>query len=244
MILFPAIDLKDGQCVRLELGDMDKATVFNDDPAEQARHFSAQGFEWLHIVDLNGAFAGHPVNADAVGQILAATGLPVQLGGGIRDLATIELWLSSGVRRVILGTAAVRNPDRVRQACKAFPGQIAVGIDAKGGKVAIEGWAETAELTAAELAAKFEDAGVAAIIHTDVDRDGVFKGINVEATLTLADATSIPVIASGGLASMDDIDRLLEPDCAMLEGVISGRALYDGRVDAIDALARIRRARG
>ncbi|MGI9463023.1 MAG: 1-(5-phosphoribosyl)-5-[(5-phosphoribosylamino)methylideneamino]imidazole-4-carboxamide isomerase [Aestuariivirgaceae bacterium] len=244
MILFPAIDLKDGQCVRLELGDMERATVFNDDPAEQARRFAAQGFEWLHLVDLNGAFEGQPVNADPVSRILAAVDIPVQLGGGIRDLATIDMWLSRGVSRVILGTVAVRDPGLVRQACKAYPGQIVVGIDARGGKVAIEGWAETSELSAVELAAKFEDAGAAAIIYTDIDRDGVFKGINVEATLALAEASSIPVIASGGLASIDDVARLLEPDCDILEGVISGRALYDGRLDATEALAMIKAARG
>ena len=239
MILFPAIDLKDGECVRLELGDMDRATVFNDDPAAQARQFADQGFEWLHLVDLNGAFAGEPVNADAVSAILAATSLPAQLGGGIRDMATIETWLDRGIARVILGTIAVRDPGLVREACRAFPGQVAVGIDAKAGKVAVEGWAETSELTAIELAAKFEDAGAAAIIYTDIDRDGVLKGINVASTLELANATSIPVIASGGLASIDDIARLLEPDCAILQGVISGRALYDGRLDAAEALAMI-----
>lgn len=243
MILFPAIDLKDGQCVRLELGDMDRATVFNDDPGSQARGFADQGFEWLHLVDLNGAFEGQPVNADAVTDILDAVEMPAQLGGGIRDIATIEMWLGRGISRVILGTVAVRDPDLVRQACKAFPGQIVVGIDAKGGKVAIEGWAEASELTVIELAAKFEDAGAAAIIYTDVDRDGILKGINVEATLALANSTSIPVIASGGLASIDDISRLLEPDCAILEGVISGRALYDGRLDAAEALTMIAAAR-
>ena len=242
MILFPAIDLKDGQCVRLELGDMDRATVFNDDPGAQAKSFADQGFEWLHLVDLNGAFEGRPVNGDAVSDILDATDLPAQLGGGIRDLQTIEMWLTRGVRRVILGTIAVRDPALVREACKQFPGQVAVGIDAKGGKVAIEGWAETSELTAIELAAMFADAGVTAIIYTDVDRDGVFKGINVESTLELANSTPIPVIASGGLASMTDINRLLEPDCRLLEGVISGRALYDGRLDAAEALAAIRSA--
>ncbi|NNE22706.1 MAG: 1-(5-phosphoribosyl)-5-[(5-phosphoribosylamino)methylideneamino]imidazole-4-carboxamide isomerase [Rhizobiales bacterium] len=243
MILFPAIDLKDGQCVRLELGDMDRATVFNDDPGAQARDFADVGFEWLHLVDLNGAFEGQPVNADAVTRILDAVDMPAQLGGGIRDMATIEMWLGRGIARVILGTVAVRDPDLVRHACKAFPGQIVVGIDAKGGKVAIEGWAEASELTAIELAAKFEDAGAAAIIYTDVDRDGILKGINVSATLALANSTSIPVIASGGLASIDDISRLLKPDCAILEGVISGRALYDGRLDAAEALAMIAAAR-
>lgn len=240
MILFPAIDLKDGQCVRLELGDMNRATVFNDDPGAQARDFADQGFDWLHLVDLNGAFEGQPVNADAVTQILENIDIPAQLGGGIRDMPTIEMWLARGIRRVILGTIAVRDPDLVRQACKAFPGQVAVGIDAKGGKVAIEGWAQASELGVIELAGAFQDAGAAAIIYTDVDRDGILKGINVEATLELANATSIPVIASGGLASIDDISRLLQPDCAILEGVISGRALYDGRLDAADALAMIK----
>ena len=196
----------------------------------------------MHLVDLNGAFEGHPVNADAVSRILDAVDIPAQLGGGIRDMATIEMWLARGVRRVILGTIAVRDPGLVREACAAFPGRIAVGIDAKGGKVAIEGWAETSELTAIDLAAKFADAGAAAIIYTDVDRDGVFKGINVDATLALARSTPIPVIASGGLASIDDIRRLLAPECDILEGVISGRALYDGRLDAAEALALIRHA--
>ncbi len=243
MILFPAIDLKDGQCVRLELGDMNRTTVFNDDPAAQARAFEEAGFEWLHLVDLNGAFAGKPVNSDAVEAILEAVSIPAQLGGGIRDMATIEHWLEKGIRRVILGTVAVRNPDLVREACRAFPGRVAVGIDAKGGKVAVEGWAETSELTAIELAKRFEDAGVAAIIYTDIDRDGVLKGLNIPATLELARVVSIPVIASGGLASIDDIKRLLEPDCAILEGAISGRALYDGRLDWKEALALIHAAR-
>ena len=242
MILFPAIDLKDGQCVRLKLGDMAQATVFNDDPAAQARSFEAQGFSWLHLVDLDGAFAGKPVNAKAVAAILAAVAIPVQLGGGIRDMKQIEAWLARGINRVILGTAALRNPALVRSACASFPGRIAVGIDAKGGKVAVEGWAETAEMTAIELARRFEDAGVAAIIFTDVDRDGVLAGLNIEATLSLARATSIPVIASGGLASLVDIRRLLAPDCAILEGAISGRALYDGRLDAAEALKLIAEA--
>ncbi|MEL7049367.1 MAG: 1-(5-phosphoribosyl)-5-[(5-phosphoribosylamino)methylideneamino]imidazole-4-carboxamide isomerase, partial [Pseudomonadota bacterium] len=227
MILFPAIDLKDGQCVRLKLGDMDAATVFNDDPAAQASKFEAQGFEWLHIVDLNGAFEGRPVNGSAVEAILSAISMPVQLGGGIRDLATIEAWLGKGVRRVILGTVAVRDPDLVREACAKFPGRVAVGIDARGGKVAVEGWAEASTLGVIELAARFEDAGAAAIIYTDIDRDGVLKGLNLPATAELAKSTSIPVIASGGLASIDDVKALMQPEYAMLEGAISGRALYD-----------------
>lgn len=242
MILFPAIDLKDGQCVRLKLGDMAQATVFNDDPAAQAKSFEAQGFEWLHLVDLNGAFAGKPVNGAAVDAILAAVTLPVQLGGGIRTMAQIEAWLAKGIRRVILGTVALRDPALVKEACRAFPGRIAVGIDAKGGHVAVEGWAETSDLTAIALAQRFADAGVSAIIFTDIDRDGVLKGLNIESTLELARAVPIPVIASGGLASMADIDRLLQPDCRILEGAISGRALYDGRIDVADALRRIREA--
>lgn len=237
MILFPAIDLKDGVCVRLALGDMAAATVFNDNPAAQAKAFEAHGFQYLHIVDLNGAFAGKPVNAGAVEAILASIKMPCQLGGGIRDLATIERWLSAGVRRVILGTAAVRDPDLVHTACRNFPGRIAVGIDAKGGKVAVAGWAEHSELAAAELALRFEDAGVAAIIFTDIDRDGVLAGLNLEATLALAHFVRIPVIASGGLASMDDVRALASPRCAVLEGAISGRALYDGRIDPAEALA-------
>lgn len=239
VILFPAIDLKDGQCVRLKLGEMDDATVFNDDPAAQAREFEEQGFEWLHIVDLNGAFAGQPVNASAVEAIIAAINIPAQLGGGIRDLATIEMWLTKGVSRVILGTVAVRDPDLVREACRQFPGRIVVGIDAKGGKVAVEGWAETSELTVIDLARQFEDAGVAAIIYTDIDRDGVLKGLNLASTAQLSEATSIPVIASGGLASIEDIRALLKPDCAKIAGAISGRALYDGRLDPAEALALI-----
>lgn len=242
MILFPAIDLKDGQCVRLKLGDMAQATVFSDDPAAQARSFQEQGFEWLHLVDLNGAFEGRPVNAAAVDAIVAAVTLPVQLGGGIRSLAQIEAWLAKGIRRVILGTVALRDPDLVRQACRLFPGQIAVGIDAKGGRVAVEGWAETSDLTATDLANRFADAGVSAIIFTDIDRDGVLKGLNIDSTLALAQSVPIPVIASGGLASMDDIHRLLQPDCGILEGAISGRALYDGRIDVPEALRLIREA--
>ena len=239
MILFPAIDLKDGQCVRLKLGDMEAATVFNDDPAAQARTFQEQGFPYLHLVDLNGAFAGAPVNGDAVDAILDAVTIPVQLGGGIRDMGTIEEWLDSGIARVILGTVAVRDPDLVRRACVEYPGRIAVGIDAKGGKVAVEGWAETSELTAEEMAKRFEDAGVAAIIYTDIERDGILKGLNLEATAKLARSTRIPVIASGGLASIDDVKALLRPEYAMLEGAITGRALYDGRIDPKEALALI-----
>jgi phosphoribosylformimino-5-aminoimidazole carboxamide ribotide isomerase len=239
MILFPAIDLKDGRCVRLVRGDMAQATVFNDDPAAQGRAFEAQGFAWLHVVDLNGAFAGKPVNAAAVEAILAAVAIPVQLGGGIRDLATIALWLGKGVRRVILGTVAVRDPALVREACRQFPGRVAVGIDAKGGRVAVEGWAEVSELTTIELARRFEDAGVAAIIYTDIERDGALQGLNLPATAELARATRIPVIASGGLAGLADVEALLRPEHAMLEGAIAGRALYDGRLDATAALALI-----
>lgn len=239
MILFPAIDLKDGQCVRLKLGDMAQATVFNDNPAAQAKSFEAQGFEWLHLVDLNGAFEGRPVNGKTVEAVLNAISIPVQLGGGIRDLATIEHWLSRGVRRVILGTIALRNPKIVSEACKEFPGQIVVGIDARAGHVAVEGWGESSSLTALELAQCFEDVGVSAIIFTDIDRDGILKGINFEKTLELANAVNIPVIASGGLASIKDVQRLLEPDCAILEGAISGRAIYDGRLDVAEALALI-----
>lgn len=237
MILFPAIDLKDGQCVRLKLGDMATATVYNEDPAAQARAFEDQGFEWLHVVDLNGAFKGASVNSAAVGAILKATKNPVQLGGGIRTMAQIEDWLDRGLARVILGTVAVRDPDLVNEACRLFPGNIAVGIDAKGGKVAVEGWAEASTLGVIELAKKFEGAGVAAIIYTDIDRDGVLTGINWESTIDLANAVSIPVIASGGLASLADIVRMTMPDAQKLEGAISGRALYDGRIDPEEALA-------
>lgn len=242
MILFPAIDLKDGQCVRLKLGDMAQATVFNDDPADQAKSFEDQGFEYLHVVDLNGAFAGESVNGAAVEAILEAVDFPVQLGGGIRTLGHIEGWLDKGLARVILGTVAVRDPALVKEAAKTWPGQVAVGIDARKGMVAVEGWAETSELSVTELAKRFEGAGVAAIIYTDIDRDGVLAGINWDATLELARATSIPVIASGGLASMDDIERMTRPDYQVLEGAISGRALYDGRIDSREALAKLRAA--
>ncbi|WP_131855407.1 1-(5-phosphoribosyl)-5-[(5-phosphoribosylamino)methylideneamino]imidazole-4-carboxamide isomerase [Bosea sp. BK604] len=242
VILFPAIDLKEGRCVRLKQGDMAQATIFNDDPAAQAADFEGQGFQWLHVVDLDGAFAGKPMNAGAVEAILARVAFPVQLGGGIRDMATVEGWLNKGVRRVIIGTAAVRDPGFVREAAKAFPGQVAVGIDARDGYVAVEGWAETSALAADDLGRRFEDAGVAAIVYTDIARDGMLQGINWEGTIALANALSIPVIASGGLASMADIERLCAPDAAILEGAISGRALYDGRIDPAAALARIARA--
>ena len=234
MILYPAIDLKDGQCVRLELGDMARATVFNDDPAAQALSFEKQGFEWLHLVDLNGAFAGRPVNGAAVEAILKKVFIPVQLGGGIRDMARIEDWLGKGVRRVILGTAALTNPALVKEACKRFPGRVAVGIDARGGKVATEGWVKTSETTAEELARVFADAGVAAIVYTDIDRDGALAGVNVAATAALARATEIPVIASGGVAGLADIEALKAD--GRIAGVVIGRALYDGRIDAKPAL--------
>jgi phosphoribosylformimino-5-aminoimidazole carboxamide ribotide isomerase len=244
VILFPAIDLKDGKCVRLKRGRMDEATVFNDDPADQARRFAALGFRRLHLVDLDGAFAGTPVNGAAVEEILKAVSLPVQLGGGIRSLGQIEDWLVRGVNRVILGTVALRAPDLVREACRHFPGRIAVGIDARGGRVAVEGWAETSDIDAMELVGRFEDAGVVAIVFTDIDRDGVLTGLNIDSTLALARSTTIPVIASGGLASLADVRRLLEPDCRILEGAIAGRALYDGRLDGGEALALIRATLG
>jgi phosphoribosylformimino-5-aminoimidazole carboxamide ribotide isomerase len=243
VILFPAIDLKNGQCVRLEQGDMARATVFSLDPAAQAKSFAAQGFEYLHVVDLDGAFAGKPVNAQAVEAMLKAVSMPVQLGGGIRDLRTVEAWLTKGITRVIIGTAAVRDPALVKRAAKAFPGRVAVGLDARDGKVAVEGWAETSQVTALEIAQRFEDAGVAAIIFTDIARDGLLKGLNLDATIALADRISIPVIASGGLASIDDIKAMLTPRAKKLAGAIAGRALYDGRLDPQASLALIRNAR-
>ncbi|WP_184231702.1 1-(5-phosphoribosyl)-5-[(5-phosphoribosylamino)methylideneamino]imidazole-4-carboxamide isomerase [Bosea sp. WAO] len=243
LILFPAIDLKEGRCVRLKQGDMEQATIFNDDPAAQAATFEAQGFQWLHVVDLDGAFAGKPMNAGAVEAILKRVAFPVQLGGGIRDMKTVEGWLKKGIARVIIGTAAVRDPAFVREAAKAFPGKVAVGIDARDGYVAVEGWAETSALAADDLGRRFEDAGVAAIIYTDIARDGMLQGINWDGTIGLAHALSIPVIASGGLASMADIERLCAPDAAILEGAITGRALYDGRIDPAAALARLADAR-
>ena len=243
MILFPAIDLKNGQCVRLEQGDMARATVFNLDPAAQARAFAAQGFEYLHVVDLDGAFAGKPMNAQAVDAMLKAVTMPLQLGGGIRDLKTIEAWLGKGIARVIIGTAAVRDPALVKTAAKNFPGRVAVGLDARDGKVAVEGWAETSQVTALQIAQRFEDAGVAAIIFTDIARDGLLKGLNLDATIELAESISIPVIASGGFASIEDVKALLAPRAKKLAGAIAGRALYDGRLDPAAALALIRNAR-
>jgi len=243
VILFPAIDLKNGQCVRLQQGDMARATVFNLDPAAQAATFERQGFAYLHIVDLDGAFAGKPQNAQAVEAILKVVKMPVQLGGGIRDMATLEAWLGKGIARVIIGTAAVRDPSFVKEAAKKYPGRVAVGLDARDGKVAVEGWAETSTVTALEIAQRFEDAGVAAIIFTDIARDGLLKGLNLDATIALAEAISIPVIASGGLASIDDVKALLTPRAKKLEGAISGRALYDGRIDPAEALALIAAAK-
>ena len=239
MILYPAIDLKDGQAVRLVHGDMATATVFNDDPAAQSRIFAEAGFAWLHLVDLNGAFAGRPVNRVAVEAILAAASVPVQLGGGIRDRETIEGWLAAGVSRIILGTAALKNPDLVRDAARAYPGQIAVGIDARDGIVAVEGWAEDGGMAVADLAQRFADAGVAAIVYTDIGRDGALGGVNVEATVALARSISVPVIASGGVASLDDISALMAVESEGVAGAILGRALYDGRIDPAAALALI-----
>lgn len=243
MILFPAIDLKEGLAVRLEQGDMARATVFHKDPAAQAHAFEIQGFKHLHVVDLDGAFAGKSMNGAAVERILKTVSMCVQLGGGIRDMQTIADWLEKGVNRVIIGTAAVRNPALVKEAAKKYPGKIAVGLDARDGKVAVQGWAETSELSALEIARRFEDAGVAAIIYTDIARDGLLKGLNLDATIALADSISIPVIASGGLASIEDIKAMLEPRARKLEGAIAGRALYDGRLDAAEALKLIRAAR-
>jgi len=243
VILFPAIDLKDGLAVRLQQGDMARATVFNRDPVAQAAAFEQQGFDYLHIVDLDGAFAGRPMNAAAVEGILAAVKTPLQLGGGIRNRATIDGWLGKGVARVIIGTAAVRDPALVKEAARQYPGRIAVGLDARDGKVAVEGWAATSELSTLDIARRFEDAGVAAIVYTDVARDGMLKGLNLDATIVLSDAVSIPVIASGGLASIDDVRALLLPRAKKLAGAIAGRALYDGRLDAAEALALLRGAR-
>src|ERR1700721_3101324 len=243
MILFPAIGLKTGQCVRLEQGDMARATVFNLDPSAQARAFAAQGFEYLHVVDLDGAFAGKPMNARAVEAMLKAVTMPVQLGGGIRDLATVEAWLAKGVARDIIGTAAVRDPELVKNAARKFPGRVALGLDARDGKVPVEGWAETSQVTALEIAQRFEDVGVAAIIFTDIARDGLLKGLNLDATIALAERISIPVIASGGFASIEEVKALLAPCAKKLAGAIVGRALYDGRLDPAAALALIRNAR-
>jgi phosphoribosylformimino-5-aminoimidazole carboxamide ribotide isomerase len=243
VILFPAIDLKDGLAVRLQQGDMARAIVFNRDPAAQAHAFETAGFRHLHVVDLDGAFAGRPMNVTAVERILETVGLCVQLGGGIRDMATIDGWLEKGVNRVIIGTAAVRDPALVKEAAKKYPKRVAVGLDARDGKVAVEGWAEQSELTALDIARRFEDAGVAAIVYTDVARDGMLQGINWDATIALADAISIPVIASGGLASIEDIKVMTQPRAKKLEGAIAGRALYDGRLDAAAALRMLKSAR-
>jgi len=243
VILFPAIDLKNGEAVRLRQGDMTRATVFNRDPAAQARAFEQQGFEYLHVVDLDGAFAGKPMNAAAVERILATVKIPVQLGGGIRDRATIDAWLGRGIARVIIGTAAVRDPALVKDAAHAHAGRIAVGLDARDGKIAVEGWAKTSSLEAADIARRFEDAGVAAIVYTDVNRDGMLEGLNLDVTIALADKISVPVIASGGLASLADVQALIAPRAQKLAGAIAGRALYDGRIDAAAALALLRDAR-
>jgi phosphoribosylformimino-5-aminoimidazole carboxamide ribotide isomerase len=243
VILFPAIDLKDGLCVRLEQGDMARATVFHRDPAAQAQAFEAQGFEYLHVVDLDGAFAGKPVNGRAIDRILETVAIPLQLGGGIRDIATIEAWLGKGVSRVVVGTAAVRDPALVAEAAKLYPAKVAVALDARDGMVAVEGWAATSALTAFDIAKRFEDVGVAALVYTDISRDGLLKGLNLDATIALAERVSIPVIASGGLASLADVKALLQPRARKLAGAIAGRALYDGRLDAAEALQLIRSAK-
>jgi phosphoribosylformimino-5-aminoimidazole carboxamide ribotide isomerase len=243
VILFPAIDLKNGEAVRLQQGDMARATMFSRDPAAQARTFAEQGFTYLHLVDLDGAFAGKPVNAAAVERIIAAVKIPVQLGGGIRDRATIDAWLDKGIARVIVGTAAVRDPALVKAAARAHPGRVAVGLDARDGKIAVEGWSKTSALSALDVARRFEDAGVAAIVYTDVNRDGMLEGLNLDATIALAGQISLPVIASGGLASLADVQALLEPRAQKLEGAIAGRALYDGRLDPAAALSVLRQAR-
>jgi phosphoribosylformimino-5-aminoimidazole carboxamide ribotide isomerase len=243
VILFPAIDLKEGLAVRLQQGDMARATVFNRDPALQAHAFETQGFEYLHVVDLDGAFAGTSRNVSAIERILETVVMPVQLGGGIRDMAAVESWLGKGVNRVIIGTAAVRDPAFVKEAARRFPGRVAVGLDARDGKVAVQGWAETSELSVLDIAQRFEDAGVAAIIYTDISRDGLLTGLNLDATIALAEAVAIPVIASGGLASLDDVRALLAPRASKLAGAIAGRALYDGRLDPTAALALIRSGR-
>lgn len=235
--LYPAIDLKQGRVVRLQRGDMAQATIYAEDPAEQARAFAADGFKWLHVVDLDGAFAGKPANAEAVAHILAASPLPVQLGGGIRNMPTVEAWLGAGVTRVILGSAAVKDPPFVRQACRHFPGRVVVGIDARGGMVATEGWAQTSTLSARDLALRLEDAGAAAIIYTDIDRDGMLSGVNVEQTQALALALETPVIASGGVASIADLVALKAVAADGISGCILGRALYDGRIVPAEALA-------
>jgi phosphoribosylformimino-5-aminoimidazole carboxamide ribotide isomerase len=239
VILYPAIDLKEGAVVRLQRGAMNAATHYRDDPAAQARDFADAGAEWLHVVDLDGAISGRAVNGNAVDAILAAVSIPVQLGGGIRDMARAEAWIARGVARLVLGTAALKDPDFVRAACRKFPGRVAIGIDARGGKVAVEGWAETSDMTVAELARRFEDAGAAALIHTDIERDGMLSGVNVAATADLARATTLPVIASGGVASLEDLRALKAAD-APIAGVISGRALYDGRIDLAAALALLK----
>lgn len=243
MILFPAIDLKDGLCVRLQQGDVARMTVFNRDPAAQAHIFETEGFEYLHMVDLDGAFAGKPMNADAVERILETVTIPIQLGGGIRDTATVEAWLDKGITRVIIGTAAVRDPPFVKQAARDFPGRVAVGLDARDGKVAVQGWAESSDMSALDIARRFEDVGVSAIVYTDIARDGLLTGLNLDATIALAEAVDIPVIASGGLASIEDVRQLVTPRAAKLAGAIAGRALYDGRLDPAQALRLIRSGR-